>query len=138
MTMTEKAIGYADEILTLAAQYVAAGWCQFSAARDPRGMPVRDSTSPEACAWCIGGALERARYVVRSALPLSADRVETWRVFESVEAHLAKRAGWAGGGPATNETYLGIWNDRPGRTQADVVDLLRSLREEILRRGVAI
>jgi len=52
-----------EKILLRAAELVAMGWTRGTAARDARGQKVR-STAPQATAWCIVGAVDRALYEV--------------------------------------------------------------------------
>ncbi len=50
-----------QKILLRAAEVVVLGWTRRTAARDARGQKVR-STSPQAAAWCVVGAVDRALY----------------------------------------------------------------------------
>ena len=50
-----------EKILLRAAELVAMGWTRGTAARDASGQKVR-STAPQAVAWCVVGALDRAVY----------------------------------------------------------------------------
>jgi hypothetical protein len=50
-----------QKILLRAAELVAMGWTRGTAARDATGQKVR-STAPQATAWCIVGAVDRALY----------------------------------------------------------------------------
>ena len=49
------------KILLRAAELVAMGWTRRTAARDATGRKVR-STAPQATAWCVVGAVDRALY----------------------------------------------------------------------------
>jgi len=49
------------KLLLRAAELVALGWTRGTAARDANGEKVR-STAPQATAWCIVGAVDRALY----------------------------------------------------------------------------
>ena len=53
--------GMHEKILLRAAELVAMGWTRRTAARDATGQKVR-STAPQAAAWCILGAVDRALY----------------------------------------------------------------------------
>ncbi len=46
-----------------AAELIALGWTQRTAARDATGLKVR-STAPQATMWCVVGAVDRALYEV--------------------------------------------------------------------------
>jgi hypothetical protein len=48
-----------EKILLRAAELVAMGWTRGTAARDASGQKVR-STAPQATAWCVVGAVDRA------------------------------------------------------------------------------
>jgi hypothetical protein len=50
-----------QKILLRAAELVAVGWTRETAARDATGQKVR-STAPQATAWCVVGAVDRALY----------------------------------------------------------------------------
>ena len=50
-----------EKILLRAAELVAMGWTRGTAARDATGQKVR-STAPQATAWCVVGAVDRALY----------------------------------------------------------------------------
>ena len=50
-----------QKILLRAAELVAMGWTRETSARDANGQKVR-STAPQATAWCIVGAVDRALY----------------------------------------------------------------------------
>src|SRR5258707_8536813 len=49
------------KLLLSAAELVALGWTRGTAARDATGQKVR-STAPQATAWCVVGAVDRALY----------------------------------------------------------------------------
>ena len=48
-----------EKLLLRAAELVALGWTRGTAARDANGLKVR-STAPQATAWCVVGAVDRA------------------------------------------------------------------------------
>ena len=50
-----------QKLLLRAAELVAMGWTRGTAARDATGQKVR-STAPQATAWCVVGAVDRALY----------------------------------------------------------------------------
>lgn len=88
------------EALIKTRELIAAGWCQWSYAKDKDGLAV-NFDDPEACKYCLTGALN-------SVTPsLSTQR--------SVRDLLYTEAG---------EDSLAYWNDTEGRTQQDVLDLL--------------
>jgi hypothetical protein len=50
-----------EKLLLRAAELVELGWTRGTAARDIEGQKVR-STAPQATAWCVVGAVDRALY----------------------------------------------------------------------------
>lgn len=92
------------ELLERAAEQVAKGWCQGHGAEDARGYSTR-TDSPSAIRWCAIGA------------------IDLHGVYPEVEQ--ARQALCA----VIGESSVAIWNDRAGRTQAEVVAALRQAAE---------
>ena len=88
--------------------YVRSGWTQGARARDIHGMTVL-AVSPDAVSWCLTGAL--------SASDLVTER-DLFRMRRECR-------GLVGDG-------LTDWNDDPGRTQAEVVELLERVEALVL------
>ena len=70
-----------EKISVRAAELVATGWTRRTAARDATGQKVR-STAPQATAWCVVGAVDRALYElwtldVYALLGLEVDAYDT-------------------------------------------------------------
>src|ERR1700687_4712033 len=70
-----------QKLLLRAAELVAMGWTYGTAARDASGQKVR-STTPQATAWCVVGAVDRALYElwaldVYALLGLDVDAYDT-------------------------------------------------------------
>ena len=70
-----------QKVLLRAAELVAMGWTRGTAARDASGQKVR-STAPQATAWCVVGAVDRALYEllnvdVYALLGLEVDAYDT-------------------------------------------------------------
>jgi hypothetical protein len=70
-----------EKILLRAAELVAMGWTRGTAAQDATGQKVR-STAPQATAWCVVGAVDRALYEllnvdVYALLGLEVDAYDT-------------------------------------------------------------
>jgi hypothetical protein len=70
-----------QKLLLRAAELVAMGWTRGTAARDASGQKVR-STAPQATAWCVVGAVDRALYElwtldVYALLGLEVDAYDT-------------------------------------------------------------
>lgn len=92
------------EVLRDGLERVERGWCQDTLARDEHGDPT--TVGPHgAVSWCLLGALVAA----------SLDR----------PLELVTRAADALA-PYVGEGGLVGWNDRPGRTQEEVVGAIRS------------
>ena len=88
--------------------YLKKGWCQGRAAQDDEGRFVL-SGSPSAACWCLLGACSAAYHSGGTGIdPVS---------FAIKARHL--------GIPS-----LVLWNDAPGRTQAEVVALMEKLEQE--------
>lgn len=83
-----------------AAALLRRGWTQRGYAFDAAGRSV-SATSPDAIRWCLYGALHA----------VGADRP----VFEAACDQIRAELG------LTSRDSLDLWNDRPGRTQAEVV-----------------
>ncbi len=70
-----------EKILLRAAELIGMGWTRGTAARDATGQKVR-STAPQATAWCVVGAVDRALYElwtldVYTLLGLEVDAYDT-------------------------------------------------------------
>lgn len=105
-----------SEVLNKAADLIEpeGAWTQKAWARTPEG----DGVSPvdrRAYCWCMVGALRK----VLGYDPLSARPPTRFFTDEPAYKRLVKRFG-----PA-----LGLWNDAPERTQAEVVAALRKAAE---------
>lgn len=61
MPRAEVPVVTAADILERAAAMLRRGWCRGVLARDAHGEAVMPE-APEACAWCMAGAVFRARY----------------------------------------------------------------------------
>lgn len=78
-------------------------WTQHTSARDKAGAPVR-SASIEACSWCLIGTLQKVTTtVIRHDDPYKLFGLKN----------------------------LTEWNDMPGRTYQEVIDLLDSRIDEL-------
>lgn len=61
MARAETPVVTTADILERAAVVLHRGWCRGALARNARGKKVMPE-APEACAWCMAGAVFRARY----------------------------------------------------------------------------
>ena len=89
------------EVLVRARANVKKGWCQESSAKDTYGFSVA-YWQPEACFWCIMGAI--------------------WKACGSIDAIHGEKAE-AVIRDILDEKYISQWNDKPGRTKQEVLDL---------------
>jgi hypothetical protein len=108
-----------QKILLRAAELVAMGWTRETSARDATGQKVR-STAPQATAWCVVGAVDRALYEllhldVYDLLGLNVDAYDTARPVDLLRA-LRRPLERALGRPD-----LAHWNDHvcPGPAAAE-------------------
>ncbi len=85
--------------------YIRKGWCQESFAKTKTGNIVYGD-DPAAVCWCLDGAIDAA------CGRLHSDEKE------NITAKLREKI----------DNYIG-WNDTPGRTQQEVIDLLESIGE---------
>jgi hypothetical protein len=122
-----------QKILSRAAELVATGWTRGTAARDAQGQPVR-STAPQAAAWCVVSAIDRALYEllgleVYEMLGLDVDGYDTAPCTLAIVRELRRPLQRVMGRPD-----LAIWNDVvcPGPAVAE--RLLRNAAEIVGRR----
>lgn len=102
------------DLLDRAADRTEGGhWCQGTPAHDALGRDV-DPLDPSACHWCMGGAMIYAA---------AGDSTAVAHVAVRRYLGLPQRGG-----------LVGVWNDRPGRTEAEAVAALRGAAE-MLREG---
>lgn len=103
-----------QDVLRETAQLVERGWCHGAEARDVSGAGVAPD-DPAATAWSLVGAL--ARTVDAPGADLTALRDALWGISAVIPD-------WS----------LETWNDAPGRTQAETLQMLSeastSLRRE--------
>ncbi len=99
------------EVLIAARQLIAQpkGWTQGTLARDKDGLQL-SYESPEAYSFCLIGAIDRA-----SGFSSKTKDTETLTTLEARNAALDSLAN------VLNTHDMALWNDRPHRTQADVI-----------------
>lgn len=88
-----------SEVLAAAAKHVEQGWTTGRMARDRNGNFLWSPEHPEATQWCAVGAIYKA-------LGYNTD-TEAFTFLQEKLGHIS------------------VWNDAPGRTQAEVVATLR-------------
>jgi hypothetical protein len=113
-----------EKILLRAAELVAMGWTRGTAARDATGQKVR-STAPQATAWCVVGAVDRALYElwsldVYTLLGLDVDAYDTAPCPSELLRGLRRPLQQVLGRPG-----LAHWNDHGSPSPAAVEQLLR-------------
>ena len=96
------------------------GWTQFVHAEDSDGCRLYP-THPKACKWCSIGAL----YGAAPAVGMEGDQLsrEACSAIAHAKHHLTRTIG------ANVET----WNDRTGRTQAEVLAAFRATLRQLYR-----
>jgi hypothetical protein len=113
-----------QKILLRAAELVAMGWTRETSARDATGQKVR-STAPQATAWCVVGAVDRALYEllhldVYDLLGLEVDAYDTapcpFEVLRALRRPLQRVLG---------RRDLAHWNDHVCPDPAAAEQLLR-------------
>lgn len=99
---------YEKEITLLkqARAIVEKGWARGALAMDAQGRTV-GVKSPEACSFCLSGALIRAGATYHGTL--TEDGV---RIFDKLQAFTPERL------------YIHHWNDMPGRAKEEVLALI--------------
>jgi hypothetical protein len=121
-----------QKILLRAAELVAMGWTRETAARDAAGQKVR-SIAPQATAWCVVGAVDRALYELWSldVYALLGLEVETYdtapcpsELLRAVRWPLQRVLGRPG---------LAHWNDHVCPGPATAEQLLREAAATVAR-----
>jgi hypothetical protein len=101
----------AATILDEAIQLVTRDWCQYAQAKNPSGKTVA-AWSPDACSWCLTGALHRARD--------NSDGVGFVEAYNLVADIIARQEG--------EDIPIALWNDKRERTKAEVLAVLVTAR----------
>ena len=123
---TLEIIVYAACVLERAAEYCEGGWCQSSNACDSHGQAC-GATYLHATCWCASGAIISAMHgIVGTAAASALWNGVDWEANHAVERTI--RESW----PDTS-VYDSIptWNDKPERTQAEVVATLGAAAQEL-------
>lgn len=84
-------------------------WTQKVLGRDSDGVNTYDATDPRAVCWCLRGAIDRR-------LPTGSFAAQ--RVYEAFDRAIGRE--WA---PDDDAVYFVDWNDSPGRTVEEVIEL---------------
>ena len=106
-----------QHLLALATTYVERGWTQKAMARNAKGQEV-GCEDPNACEWCLLGALNLALFKVMG----------TWPQEITLRLDVMDRALVAVKDAANPDVPWNVagWNDAKKRTQAEVVAVLRA------------
>lgn len=108
-------------LLSAARRYIKRGWCRTAPALDAAGQMV-SARSPEACAWCLLGALGRAKHDAERSgvqLPLDTYRVAAGLLRDAIEARFPRQ----GGAPMA----ISWFNDVVLQSQQEADDFLFAL-----------
>ncbi len=119
-----------EKLLRRAAELIELGWTRGTAARDIEGQKVR-STAPQATAWCVAGAVDRALYElfnldVYALLGLDADAYDTSPCLLDLLKELRRPLRRVLGG-----SNLAHWNDHVCPDPAAAERLLREAAAQI-------
>lgn len=109
-------MNHVHAILQHAAQLVKHGWTTKVLARGANDTEVFVE-HPRACRFCALGAIARAKYDLGETVGGQQDAIRTLQ--RALCPHVSDE------GFAADPPQISDWNDRPGRTQAEVVALFR-------------
>lgn len=109
-SQAKPAAAIAETIDRAAGLLEAKGWTQGAFARDRDGRPVSTGAENAAC-FCAAGA------IIRASTSISQEIRAIEEVFKPCRR-------------------LTVWNDAPGRTQAEVVDKLREAASKAREQGL--
>ena len=124
---TLEIIVYAACVLERAAEYCEGGWCQQVMGKDENGKPS-GATGVTTICWCASGALICAMHrIVGTAASVALWNGVDWETQKAVER--AIKARW----PAYDDLLdlIPFWNDKPYRTQTEVVETLNAAAQEL-------
>jgi hypothetical protein len=102
-----------SRMMVEARERITIGWCQGAVAQDEDGRAVAPESS-DARRWSVLGAL-----------------LASWHGGPVGDLRQAVRSLHA----ATERSHLEVWNDRPGRTQTDVVSAFERAIDALARGG---
>lgn len=109
----------ADAVLAAAA-LIRKGWCQFAAALNAAGQPVR-SDSPDAVCFRLSGAV--------SKVTIGRKPEDYFQIFDTIRKCPSCPTVDLGGG--RKQKLLIAWNDTIGRTQDEVATMLETIAKEL-------
>lgn len=113
------------DVLKAAREKIAQGWTQETCARDADGR-IRGPSEPAASCWCAYGAVVAAVRVLDPDDSLQLDI----RTVQELEVGLPPQPGVCDRG---GKMPIAYWNDAPGRTQAEVLELFDLTIERLNR-----
>ena len=123
---TLEIIVYAACVLERAAEYCDGGWCRTTLACNEHGRAC-GATDIDATCWCASGAIICAMHrIVGTAASAGLWTGTEWEATQAVER--AIRESWP---DTTAFDTIPTWNDRPERTQAEVVATLGCAAQEL-------
>ena len=105
-------------ILRNAYDLVARGWCQGDFAQNADGEEV-GAEDPAACRWCLLGAIDAGAPDGDGLGIWTGDRNPSAHVSAALAELYANDPSWA------FQCSVALWNDAPGRTQGQVLQVLK-------------
>lgn len=117
---------YVAPVRDKAIELLEIGWTQHRFALDKKGEPCPDDrtevpTREQGCAWCLTGAIHAAitEVAFEQGLPsLTVYRQDLFNAFSDLWRYLHRSEGWS---------TMTLFNDKPGRTQDEVIASLRNI-----------
>lgn len=126
------------KVLERARELVSLGWCQGDLAQDEFGSTIPDS-SPNAKSFCTIGAIDRALYEALEwnwnmviTQPLAPKSVMLKDLYNATKIELLKALGIKD--PVAHSFGIVSFNDKPGRTQEQVIELFDNAIANMKRR----
>jgi hypothetical protein len=108
-----------DDLLNISA-LVREGWTQSCSARNAYGEATA-AADPQACCWCLTGALARAIPYGPAVENIERRLAAT----KALNTALRTRPRWTiADSSIEDRSHLEVWNDQRERTQAEVVELV--------------
>ena len=123
---TLEIVVYTACVLERAAEYCEGGWCQSSNACDEQGKPC-GATNIDATCWCASGAITCAMHRIVGTAAWTA----LWNGVDWHSGQALLRAILEEWPDSSQYESIPTWNDKPERTQAEVVATLGVAAQEL-------
>ncbi|WNM70269.1 hypothetical protein [Myxococcus phage Mx1] len=106
--------------------YIEKGWAQNHYSYDKDGFIVRPEMEDAVC-WCIRGALYRANFDANADPDMTNYPYSSLKSNPNADSHAGAIAALATHLRKSDPFFsnLARWNDKPGRTKEEVVDLFQ-------------